>query len=75
MITSIILVGLGTCLGGAVAITLTSPKENEINQRLEDAKKEGMAITRNELNNIIKQKDLEINQLKQLKNTIEIEEI
>ena len=75
MITSIILVGLGTCLGGAVAIALTSPKENEINQRIEDAKKEGIATTRNELNNIISKKDLEINQLKQLKNTIEIEEI
>lgn len=78
MITSIILIGLGASIGSVVAIALTSPKENEINQRLEDAKKEGMVIAKNELNNTIKQKDLEINQLKQskqLKNNIEIEEI
>lgn len=78
MITSIILIGLGASLGSVVAIVLTSPKEDEINQRLENAKKEGMTIAKNELNNTIKQKELEINQLKQskqLKNNIEIEEV
>lgn len=75
MITSIILVGLGTCIGGAVAVALTSTKEDEINQRIKDARNEGVITTRNELNNIIKQKDMELKVLRESNNGVEIEEI
>ena len=62
MITNLILVGLGGCIGGAVAIILTSPNKESVNKTVKEAEREL---------NIIEYKNIEIDNSKQ----IEIEEV
>lgn len=75
MVTGIILVSMGVCLGGAVSLVISSAHNAEVLNKLDRANKEEINKIRNDYDLLSKQVEIELNGIKNGNKSIEIEEV